>query len=206
MERQSLAVDLQAKRSEMMLLEVEAVALRLFEQRGFGGVTVDEIASVAKISARTFYRYFPTKDDVLQLRIDRRSAALRAALTACPHDEPPLQSFRQAIGEVLAAEDMDLLRQWITVIAATPTVLRAVIGGIQLNFHPVMADFFGSRLGLPSEALVPTMLAAAAGGVLQAAHTHWLFRGGDLVEIVTESLQVLETGFGADPSVWFDKA
>ncbi len=61
---QSLARQLRVKRSEMMVSELEAVALRLFEQRGFD-ITVEGIASEAQISVRTFYRYFPAKDDVL---------------------------------------------------------------------------------------------------------------------------------------------
>jgi AcrR family transcriptional regulator len=199
---QSLALELRAKRSEMMILELEAVALRLFEQRGFGDVTVEEIASEAHISARTFYRYFPAKEDVLQLRIERRSEALRAALSTRPADEPPLLSLRLALEQELAAEDPQLVRRWIAVIAATPSVLRAVLGGIQLKSHRVMAEFLGSRLGSPSDALVPTMLAAAAGGVIQAAQTHWYFHGGDLAETISESLEVLESGLGADPRKW----
>ena len=84
METQSLTGQLRMKRSEMMQSELEAVALRLFQQRGFAVVTVDEIASEARISPRTFYRYSPTKEDVLQLRIDRRTEALRGALSARP--------------------------------------------------------------------------------------------------------------------------
>ena len=87
-------------------------------------------------------------------------------------------------------------------MASTPSVLRSVIGGIQLKSHRVMADFFGARLELPSDALVPTMLAAAVGGVIQAAQTHWFFHGGDLAATVSESLEVLETGFVADPQLW----
>jgi TetR/AcrR family transcriptional regulator, regulator of mycofactocin system len=202
LEPESLARQLRVKRSEMMILGVEAVALRLFEQRGFTEVTVDDIASGARISPRTFYRYFPGKEDVLQLRIDRRSEALRTALIARPDDEPPLQSLRLALEEELSAEDAELLRRWIAVVAATPSVLRAVVGGIQLKSYRVMAEFFGSRLGVPSDALVPTMLAAAAGGVIQAAHTHWFLHGGDLATTMSEGLQVLETGIGTDPTTW----
>jgi len=186
----------------MMALELEDVALRLFEERGFAEVTVDEIASQAQISTRTFYRYFPGKEDVLQLRIDTRSDALRTALAVRPDDEPPLQTLRLALVEQLATEDADVLRRWIAVVAATPSVLRSVVGGIQLKSHRVMAEFFGSRLGVPSDSLVPTMLAAAAGGVIQAAHTHWFIHGGDLAATISESLQVLEKGIGTDPRTW----
>src|SRR5882724_1300890 len=84
----TLARQLSAKRSEMMVAQLEAVALRLFDERGFD-VTVEEIAAVAQISVRTFYRYFPTKEDVLQVRIDRRTEAMRAALAMRPAAEPP---------------------------------------------------------------------------------------------------------------------
>ena len=96
----------------MMLSELEAVALRLFEERGFE-ITVEEIASEAQISARTFYRYFPAKDDVLQLQIERRSAGMEAALAARPADEPPLHSLRVALADVVSAEDQELVRRWI---------------------------------------------------------------------------------------------
>jgi TetR/AcrR family transcriptional regulator, regulator of mycofactocin system len=201
-EDQSLAVQLRARRSEMMVATLEGVALRLFEQRGFATVTVDDIAAEAQISPRTFYRYFPAKDDVLQVVTERRSAALEQALAARPKDEPPLLSLRRALEAVLSAEDPVLVRRWITVVQATPSVLKAVVGGIQLKSQRVMADFFGSRLGQPHSALVPTMLAAAAGGVIMAAHTQWFFVGGDLATTVSESLQVLETGFGPDPGAW----
>ena len=81
---ESLALQLRVKRSELMIQELEAVALRLFDLRGFKDVTVDEIVAEAHISARTFYRYFPNKEDVLQVQIDRRSRNLRAALAARP--------------------------------------------------------------------------------------------------------------------------
>jgi AcrR family transcriptional regulator len=186
----------------MMVDRLQDIALRLFEEHGFAAVTVDEIAAEAQISPRTFYRYFPAKEDVLQVVIDRRSAALQEMLAAWPEDEPPLQSLTGALESVLSREDPVVVRRWITVVQATPSVLRAVVGGIQLNFQRVIAEFFGSRQGLPGEALVPTMLSAAAGGVIMAAHTQWFFLGGDLAATVAASLEVLEAGFGSDPTGW----
>jgi len=49
---------------------------------------------------------------------------------------------------------------------------------------------------------VPTMLAAAAGGVIQAAQTRWYFQGGDLPTALSDALDVLERGVGTDPRMW----
>jgi AcrR family transcriptional regulator len=190
----SLVVQLRMKRSELMVQELEAVALRLFDQRGFKDVTVDEIASAAHISARTFYRYFPNKEDVLQVQIDRRSTRLRAALSERPASEEPLESLRLALADQLATEDMELLRRWIAIVAASPAVLNAVLGGIQLKIQRVIAEFFGARLGVPSDALIPTTMAAASSGIIQAAHIDWYLNGGDLITKVSEAFSVLEQG------------
>jgi len=81
-------------------------------------------------------------------------------------------------------------------------VLNGVLGGIQLKSHRVIAEFFGLRLGLPSDGLVPTMLAAATGGIIQAAHTDWYLHGGELTAAISEGLGVLESGIGTDPGIW----
>jgi AcrR family transcriptional regulator len=199
---ESLALQLRAKRSEMMVSEVESVALRLFHEHGFNEVTVEDIASEAHISVRTFYRYFPAKEDVLHARIVRRAENLRAALAARPVDEPPLHSVRVALTEDAAAQDPESMRRWIAVVAETPNVLKGVLGVIQLRANRVMAEFFGERLGLPSDGLIPTVLASAVGGVIQATQTQWFFHGGDLPATLSQGLAVLERGIGADPTVW----
>jgi hypothetical protein len=54
---------------------------------------------------------------------------------------------------------------------------------------------------MPADALVPMMLAAAAGGVIKACETRWLVCGGRLATITSEGLKVLEeavsTGLGS---------
>jgi AcrR family transcriptional regulator len=192
----SLAVELRNRRSQLMTAELEAVALALFAERGFEAVTVEEIAAAARISVRTFYRYFAAKEAVFQVQIDRRCEALREELAARPEDEAPLRSVRVALEAVVSAEDPELLRRWIAVIAETPNVVQGVLGGLQLKSQPMMAAFLAERLGTAPDSFEPIVLAGAVGGVLQAAQTRWFLRGGDLVALIDEGLEVLERGVG----------
>ena len=196
---ESLAVELRARRSQLMTTELEAVALELFAARGFDEVTVEEIASTARISVRTFYRYFTAKEAVFQVQLDRRCEALRVALAGRPDDEAPLRSMRLALDAVVSAEDPDLLRRWISVISTTPHVVQSVLGGIQLKTQPLMAAFFAERLGTEPDSYEPIVLAAAVGGVIQAAQTRWFLQGGDIVALIDEGLEVLERGIGTAP-------
>jgi AcrR family transcriptional regulator len=196
---ESIAAALKGTRSTLMTSELEDVALRLFEQRGFSDVTVDEIAAAAGISVRTFYRYFPSKDLLLQVRIDRRSAAISTALAARPADEPVLTALRVAIPEAIGAEDPELVRRWITVIRGGPDLVRGVLGGVQLKIQGTIAEFVAGRMAPFDDAFAPGILAGAVSGAVQTGLRHWYLRGGDLASTITDSLGVLERLTG-DPT------
>src|SRR6478752_210367 len=93
---------LRERKKEKTRTQLMSIALELFDERGFDEVTVDDIVSAAEVSHRTFYRYFPSKEDVLlgldQQRIDHFADELRAR----PTDEPILTSIRRAM---VAASD-----------------------------------------------------------------------------------------------------
>ncbi len=73
------------------------VAKRLFAARGFAEVTVDEIAAAANVSRRTFFRYFPQKEDVFFGRRAAQLAELEALLDAPDREEAPFATVRRAL-------------------------------------------------------------------------------------------------------------
>lgn len=59
-------------------------ALALFAERGYAAVTVDDIAAHSGISARTFFRHFPDKEEVLFADDDALLPTVLSAIAATP--------------------------------------------------------------------------------------------------------------------------
>jgi AcrR family transcriptional regulator len=77
--------------------------MKLFLKRGFEAVTIDEIADAADISKRSFFDYFPTKEDLVLAWQDKFAMAVTDALALRPAREPPAQALEQAMCESLFA-------------------------------------------------------------------------------------------------------
>jgi len=59
------------KPAEQVRSDLLAAAARLFASRGFSEVSIADIAGAAGVATGTFYRYFPSKDEVMvRLRCD----------------------------------------------------------------------------------------------------------------------------------------
>ena len=70
-------------------------ALRLFREQGYQRTTVEQIAAAAEVSPSTFFRYFPTKEDlVLQDDMDTRMVE---AFERQPPGLTPIAALRGAI-------------------------------------------------------------------------------------------------------------
>ena len=86
-------------RSERTQAQLQQTALRLFSERGFDEVTVEEIAATAGVSHMTFYRYFPTKESVVL--DDPYDPVIGTAVAGQNQELPPLQRVRRGFLEVL---------------------------------------------------------------------------------------------------------
>src|SRR5271165_396498 len=92
--------------------ELELIALRLFSEQGFEATTVEQIATGAGISRRTFFRYFDSKAGVLWNEFDAEVTTIRTLLTEMPDDLPIMEAVREAViaANHNAADDVPELR------------------------------------------------------------------------------------------------
>ena len=62
--------DLRARKKLQTRQAIIRAADRLFAAQGYAGTSIDDIASAADVSRRTFFAYFPSKADLLLVRAD----------------------------------------------------------------------------------------------------------------------------------------
>ena len=81
---------------------IATAALRLFAERGYEETTIADIAAAADVAPRTFFSYFPSKEDVVFAEIDDRLAEVAERLRRTP-GETPMETIRRSIVDVLNA-------------------------------------------------------------------------------------------------------
>lgn len=181
--------------------DLQAIATRLFLERGYHDVTIDQIVAEADVSHRTFYRYFGSKEDLVLGDVDELLDALREALAERPADEPVLDSIRAAIGDLAArfAGDEAEDRARTQLIRDTPVLHQRSIERQPL-LEAALVPFIAGRLGLDADRdLLPRVLAACAMAATGVAIDQWSAGEGDdaLVARLDGALQLLADGFGS---------
>lgn len=165
---------------------LEDAALRRFATDGFDQTSVEAIAADAGVSTRTFFRYFATKDEVLDMGRDERQTELRAALRELARrDLTDLEVVRAAVGALARGFEDDRERIELRQRAATSSVmLRGRVFDMVLSWEYVVARELGGDVAAQT-------LAAAGFGVFRAATTIWLVDGGSLPDLVEQGFDAL---------------
>jgi AcrR family transcriptional regulator len=88
----------QRKKDRTRRALVDAAA-RLFSERGYEETTIGDIAAAVEVATRTFFSYFPAKEDVLFADVDDRIAALSELEFRLP-GERLLDALRRVGGQV----------------------------------------------------------------------------------------------------------
>ncbi|MBY3394791.1 TetR family transcriptional regulator [Rhizobium laguerreae] len=85
---------------------IEQAAMTLFLQRGFEATTIEDITEAADVSKRSFFDYFPSKEEVVFAWQDAFADRLMAAIAARPAEEPSVAAVEAAItATVIASVD-----------------------------------------------------------------------------------------------------
>jgi AcrR family transcriptional regulator len=174
---------------------IQRHALRLFREQGYEATTVSQIAEAAEVSESTFFRYFPTKEDVVLW--DAFDPLILDALLRQPLGLGPIAALRGAFHEVLdplPAAARAALRERLALVLSIPPVRAAGanrFGGPLRRLAEVVAERVGRR---PDDFAVRTLLGAAAGVCLAALPAVAEDPDADVVLLLDRALAQLEDG------------
>ncbi len=152
-------------------------ALRLFRERGYHATTVAQIAAAADVSESTFFRYFPTKEDVV-LRDDMDLLAA-AALRAQPPGLGPIAALRAVLRTAfasLSAEQLQQLREGAALAMSVPDLRARLLDELTRTIE-LFSAALAKRAGREKDDFAVRNIAGAVIGVALAA---WLGAADDL--------------------------
>ncbi len=99
---------------------IEEAAYRLFEERGYSQTTTAEVAAEAGVSARTLFRYFPAKADLVFSESARHSGVLLRGVQARPPEEPALVAALAGARELAAELDAEATPARAAIVQSEP--------------------------------------------------------------------------------------
>jgi len=106
--------------------DIRRAAFRLFVERGYDAVTTEEIATAAGVSPRTFFRYVPTKEDLLLAPVRHGGAAIVNLLEQRPAGEAPDVALINAIVTRTRSFDQADTEEWREALLVAPGLLDKV--------------------------------------------------------------------------------
>jgi AcrR family transcriptional regulator len=190
------AVGLRERKKARTKAAIQQHAMRLFRERGYPATTVEQIAAAAEVSPSTFFRYFPTKEDVALY--DALDPVLLEAFRAQPAELGPVPALRGAMRAVLAelpAEELAMQQERDRLIRSVPELRARMLDEFAKNLQ-LFAELVAERVGRrPDDPAVRTV----AGAVIGVGISAWYTAGDhanpkDYLAVMDASLAHLEAG------------
>jgi AcrR family transcriptional regulator len=170
---------------------LEDAALGRFARDGFDQTSVDAIAADAGVSPRTFFRYFATKDEVLDMGREERQAMLRDTIRGLDGDLPVLEVVRRAVVALAAGFQDDRERVELRQRAAESSpVLRGRLFDTFVSWEHTLAVALADRHGVDRD--TAETLAVVGIAVFRTAIASWLREPGvELPVLVSRALDAV---------------
>ncbi|MDQ0596926.1 AcrR family transcriptional regulator [Streptomyces canus] len=181
-----------------------AAAFQLFTERGYEQTTVDDIVTLAGVGRRSFFRYFPSKEDVVFPDHEGCLADVTAFLAAGDDADEPVQRVCDAVRLVLRmyTENPAFSVQRYRLTKQVPG-LRAYELSVVWRYERAFAEYLRGRLaGRRDGALQADVAAAAVAAAHNNALRSWLRSDGegDVGTEMDHALGYVRSAFGAPPS------
>ena len=148
---------------------VRLAAYELFEKNGYPDTTIEQIAELADVSPRTFFRYFPNKAALLVP--DQLMEPIIELFLAAPPELRPIPAYRHALEQVFAGmagpewgEEMARTQLLYTLPEAAGALYNEYVQVIDL-----ITDALATRLDRPADDPTLRITAGAMTGVMMAA-------------------------------------
>ena len=176
-----------------------AAALRLAAERGVDGVTTDDIAEAAGVSAPTFFNYFATKEEAFVADDLERGRRFVAVVAAAPADGPVWDLLRATAVSTLATSTLPSREQALKekLIRTSATVVAEVLASFARLEQELVVEL--ARRTAPSSPLHARLLAAAVVAAVRAATETWLVSDSDstaaYVDLLDEAFAALAPAF-----------
>jgi mycofactocin system transcriptional regulator len=173
--------------------ELAAAAQRLFLEKGFDETNIEDIAAAVGVSRRTFFRYFPTKADVLWVESSAELARLREDLAADDGAAPYGEVLTRSIVDALTypAEQHEWAFQRAQLVLTVPSVqTHAAVRFAE--WKDAAAEFAAMRSGLRRTDLFPVAVGHAVLAAMLAGHEYWIAHpSSNLADALSESFRLL---------------
>lgn len=171
-------------------------AIELFARYGYPNVSVQQIASTVGVSARTFHRYFLSKQDVILQTGTDIDQVIISRITQLGTVQRPVRAVRDVYID-LTNETVDLapFRLWARAIETAPDVMARCAEESRRRVVPALTRVFADWLGVDEELDPrPQAMAAAVLAVNFVTVDRYVRSDGaeDLVELYKTSFAFLE--------------
>jgi AcrR family transcriptional regulator len=154
---------------------IESAALRLFLERGFEATTIEDITEAADVSKRSFFDYFPSKEEVVAAWQDGFARELIGAVAAQPEDASIVDVIEAAVNSALRTAVADPQSLALAALIHNTPTLQARDQLKYAKLEKKLADALSARgSGGEEERLRFGMLAAAVVTMLRIGSERWM--------------------------------